>query len=231
MTDLMVQSNTNELKVRQRVRIRFSKLRDLRLIGHRDLARGLERLFRRAGLRLGMSEGFHPKPRMSFPSALAVGIEGCDEVMELELAENWTPQALSRRLADFTVPGIAFGSIEVCPQGTKKAQVRSLAYEIPIDTRHHRELPARIRRLMDSTSCVVVRAKDQKPMDIRPRLESLGFSDGILSMRILIAAEATPGPREVLAALGLPPDGGPHNGGYVARNGLFPKRKIVELKA
>ncbi len=37
---------------------------------------------------LGMSEGFHPKPRMSFPSALALGMEGPDEVMEMELAEH-----------------------------------------------------------------------------------------------------------------------------------------------
>ena len=65
----------------------FRKQGDLRLIGHRDLMRCLERLFRRAGLALGMSQGFHPKPRMTFPLALAVGIEGDDEVMELELTE------------------------------------------------------------------------------------------------------------------------------------------------
>ena len=35
--------------VRQRVRIRFAKQGDLRLIGHRDLMRTWERLFRRAG--------------------------------------------------------------------------------------------------------------------------------------------------------------------------------------
>ena len=74
--------------VRPRVRIRFCKQGDLRLIGHRDLMRCLERLFRRAGLTLGMSEGFHPKPRMTLPLALAVGIEGDDEVMELELSET-----------------------------------------------------------------------------------------------------------------------------------------------
>ena len=75
--------------VRLRVRIRFSKQGDLRLIGHRDLMRCLERLFRRAGLALSFSEGFHPKPRMTFPLALAVGIEGVDEVMEVELAERY----------------------------------------------------------------------------------------------------------------------------------------------
>lgn len=222
----MVQENTNELKIRQRVRIRFSKLRDLRLIGHRDLARLLERLFRRAGLRLGMSEGFHPKPRISFPSALAVGLEGHNEVMELELAENWTPQALQQRLDEFCPPDIVFGSIEVRPQGTKKAQVRSLSYEIPVDSRHRQELPDRIRRLMASNSCVVLRPKDQKPIDLRPRLESLSLTDDVLSMSILVAAEATPGPREVLAALQLPPAEG-----YACKNGLCPGRTNVELKA
>ena len=42
-------------------------------------------IFRRAGVAMGFSRGFHPKPRMTFPSALAVGIEGLDEVMEVEL--------------------------------------------------------------------------------------------------------------------------------------------------
>ncbi len=226
IADLMSQENRKEQKIRQRVRIRFSKLGDLRLIGHRDLARLMERVFRRAGLPLGMSEGFHPKPRISFPSALAVGFEGHNEVMELELAANWTPRALQERLDEFCPDGISFGSIEVCPPGTKKAQVRSLAYEIPIDSQHRRELPERISRLMASESCIVLRPKDQKPIDLRPRLKSLSLSDDVLSMCILVAAEATPGPREVLAALELPPAEG-----YTGISGLYPRRTIVELKA
>ena len=59
--------------LRRRIRIRFRKIDDVRQISHLDLIRTMERLFRRAGLQLGMSEGFHPKPRMSFPSALNVG--------------------------------------------------------------------------------------------------------------------------------------------------------------
>ncbi|MFH1921107.1 MAG: TIGR03936 family radical SAM-associated protein, partial [Planctomycetota bacterium] len=114
--------------VRQRVRIRFRKQGDLRLVGHRDLARSMERLFRRAGLRLGMSEGFHPKPRMSFPSALAVGIEGLDEVMELELAEHYSEEELLRRLASQALSGLAFESVEILPPGTRKARLKSAVY-------------------------------------------------------------------------------------------------------
>jgi uncharacterized protein (DUF2344 family) len=112
-----------ERMVRLRVRIRFSKQGDLRLIGHRDLMRCLERLFRRANLALGMSQGFHPKPRLTFPLALAVGIEGLDEVMELELAETITGEEVLQRLLAQAPAGLTFHSVEVLPEGCPKAQV------------------------------------------------------------------------------------------------------------
>ena len=121
-----------EHMVRLRVRIRFCKQGDLRLIGHRDLMRCLERLFRRAGLTLSFSEGFHPKLRMTFPLALAVGIEGVDEVMEVELAERYEADELRRRLTPHAPPGLVFRTIEVLPDGSKKAQVASASYEVPI---------------------------------------------------------------------------------------------------
>ena len=44
-----------------------------------------------------MSEGFHPKPRMNFPSALALGIAGLDEVLEVDLAESVRAERAARR--------------------------------------------------------------------------------------------------------------------------------------
>ncbi len=77
--------NQVEPITKTRLRIRFTKCGDLRWISHRDLARVWERLLRRAGLQLAFSQGFHPKPKISFPSALALGIEALDEVVELEV--------------------------------------------------------------------------------------------------------------------------------------------------
>ena len=91
---------------RHRIRIRFRKEDDLRLISHRDLVRTWERLLRRAGLRLSMTEGFHPKPRMNFPSALALGIAGHDELLELELAEPLSADELRGRLVGQLPPGM-----------------------------------------------------------------------------------------------------------------------------
>ena len=70
-------------------RIRFEKAERMRFLSHHDLMRLFERAFRRTGLPLRMTEGYNPHPVISFPTALALGIESLDEVVEFELS-RWT---------------------------------------------------------------------------------------------------------------------------------------------
>ena len=132
--------------IRLRVRIRFRKQEDLRWIGHRDLMRCFERIFRRAELPLGRSEGFHPKPRMTFPLPLAVGWTGVEEVMEFELSETFDAQSVERRLRPQLPPGLELASLEILPPGTKKASVRSASYEANIPPAARRRRPGEPRR-------------------------------------------------------------------------------------
>ena len=134
--------------VRLRVRIRFCKQDDLRLIGHRDLMRCFERLFRRASVPLGMSQGFHPKPRMTFPLPLAVGIEGADEVMELEMAESLSAEDLLARLKSQAPRGLTPLSVEILAPGAKKARAQSASYQAPIQPPLDCGLGERIERLL-----------------------------------------------------------------------------------
>ena len=206
--------------VRQRVRIRFCKQGDLRLIGHRDLVRSMERLFRRAGLRLGMSQGFHPKPRMSFPSALAVGIEGLDEVMELELAESCTAEDLTRRLAQQRLPGLIFSSIEPLAPGEKKARIRSTSYRIAVPPQRLGEANDRLSRLCSGATWMVEHPGKSAAIDLRPDLEQVHLQEGVLFMR-LRNREGGAGPRDVLAALGL---------SDLEEQGVYLTRTEVELQ-
>jgi radical SAM-linked protein len=189
--------------VRLRVRIRFCKQGDLRLIGHRDLMRCFERLFRRAGLPLGMSQGFHPKPRMTFPLPLAVGIEGVDEVMDLELAESFSAEDLLSRLKSQSPRGLTPLSAEILPPEAKKVRVRSATYEASIPPPIDSNLGERVDRLLAQSTCMITRARGRSAIDIRPLLEDLVLHEGMLSMRLRIEQEGSVGPREVLAALGL----------------------------
>ena len=89
-----------------KVRLRFAKRGDLRLVSHHDLMRCLERMARRAELPLAQSQGFNPRPKIAFTLALALGIEGHHEVVEMELAEPMEPSEVLRRLAAVSPPGL-----------------------------------------------------------------------------------------------------------------------------
>lgn len=188
--------------VRQKVRLRFRKQGDLRHIGHLDLLRTLERLFRRAGLNLSMTEGFHPKPRLSFPNALALGVEGVDEVMELELAEAMTAEEVLAALAPVCPPGLAFHSAEVLV-GKGKSPVARVTYELPIPAAREEQLAGKIRDVLASSSLPIRRAGREAPIDLRPVLEELVLADGTLRFTLKVEREAGVRPREVLALVGV----------------------------
>ncbi len=207
--------------VRLRVRIRFTKQGDLRFIGHRDLMRCFERVFRRAGPAMGFSRGFHPKPRMTFPSPLAVGIEGDDEVMEVELAESTAAEELLRRLSPHAPPGLAFRAAEVPPPGAGKARLHAVKYEVRIPPPPPPWLDRRIEQLLAAEAWPFIRPNGRR-IDLRPLVRELAFSDNALSMRLGVGpGGGAAGPRDVLAALGL--DG-------IENRGARLRRTAVEIK-
>ncbi|MCY4631790.1 MAG: TIGR03936 family radical SAM-associated protein [bacterium] len=75
-----------------RVRVRWSKHGKIRFCGHRDAARIWERAVRRAELPVAYSQGFTPRPRISFGLALATGQESVAEYLDVDL--RTTPEEL-----------------------------------------------------------------------------------------------------------------------------------------
>jgi len=185
--------------------------------------RCMERLFRRAGLTLSFSQGFHPKPRMTFPLALAVGIEGVEEVMEFELAESYTAEELQQRLSPQVPPGLEFRKIEVLPDGARKAQVRSVSYEVPIPLSHQTGLRGRVEELLATSSRPIERAHGRSPIDLRPNVLGMAYAEGgTLEMRLRVDSLGSVGPRDVLAALGL---------ADIEHQGVSLRRTAVEILA
>jgi len=92
----------------QRFRLRFEKAGAAALLGHLDLIRELPRALRRAGLRTAYTQGFHPKPNMTFGPALSLGVASLDEYMDVALVEPPPVDELLSRLARATPPGLKF---------------------------------------------------------------------------------------------------------------------------
>ena len=88
------------------VRIRFAKRGKVRFISHRDVARAFERAFRVEQLPLAFTEGFSPRPKVSFGLALSVGHESDAEYLDVELAEPVDVALLAGALSDALPEGM-----------------------------------------------------------------------------------------------------------------------------
>ena len=95
-----------------RVRLGFRKIGRAAYRGHLDLVRVLPRVFRRAGMPLYYSQGFHPKPEMVFSPALALGIASLAEYVDVKLDGDvpFVVDGLVARLNAVTEPGVEFTS-------------------------------------------------------------------------------------------------------------------------
>jgi len=186
-----------------RLRIRFTKAGDLRWISHRDLARVWERLLRRAGLQLAFSEGFNPKPRISFPTALALGIEALDEVVELEI------------VGEFDLATIEASVLEQLPEGMKLLEMRPLEAGLGkarfIAATYRAELPT---ELVEPTIAAAEQLRKRETIEIERDQKTIVCStqdphfdvrveDGYLVFSLPAIAQGSIRPLELLTCLGL----------------------------
>lgn len=190
--------------IRIRYRIRFAKTGLLRWISHRDLARLWERLLRRARLKLSMTEGFHPKPRVSFPSALALGVESHDEVVEIELAEPWDASTLLQKLRDDDQPGLTIKSVDQLPPQFGKAQLQSSDYTITVVAGiDPATIVSAIDQLKANPTVQIERKGKPVTIDIAAQIESIEHCDKELQLTLAASETATLRPSDVLDLLGF----------------------------
>lgn len=78
--------------------IEFSKINLMKYLGHIDLLKYFERLFRRAGIDVIFTSGFNPHPKMQFSSALSLGIESDCEILEFFTHTIYDTEDLKSRL-------------------------------------------------------------------------------------------------------------------------------------
>lgn len=188
----------------QRYSLRFRKEADLCWIGHHDLQRVMERTFRRAGLPLAMSGGFHPKPKLAFPSALGLGIAGLDEVCEAELTEPIAADTLRARLADHCPPGLTITRVEPLAADAQAAFPRAVEYELAIPAARRPGVQAALERFLAQTEHWITREEARaRRVDLRADVLHLELAEDVLRIRLRVTRAATARPREVLAALNI----------------------------
>jgi radical SAM-linked protein len=185
-----------------KVRIRFRKSGDLRLVSHLDLMRSFERMLRRAALPFRMTEGFHPTPRLVLAQSLPLGVVGHAEVAELELVEDVNPADVLSRLREQAPPGIEFLTAKAIPLKTTGRPRRAI-YRIAVADPPP-GLDDRIAQLLASPAVWAERERPRpRQVNIRPYVETLAFAGGALAMNIWLTQGGSARADEVAAAVGV----------------------------
>ena len=188
-----------------KVRLRFAKHGDLRLISHHDLMRCVERALRRAEIPVAVSQGFNPRPKVVFAQALALGIEGHREIVEMDLAEPMAPAEVLGRLAATAPPGLDWLDAEAAPPG-RPPRAETLHYAIEIPEDRHEAARAAIDALLADSRRLYTRHRPDRDvaLDLRPFVLGAELApSGTLRFRLKMTPDGSARPEEVLDTLGL----------------------------
>lgn len=194
-----------------RLRINFDKTEAMRFTGHLDLYRAWERAFRRAGLPLAYSQGFKPHPRIQIAAALPLGFTSSNDLMDVWLEEDLSPEIIRSRLEAVLPPGLQINELlQVAPnqpalQSILKASEYQITFIEPIP-----DLSERVEILLKSQHIDIERKG--KSYDLRPLLLSLEplpmNALGQQQIHTLLQTDTSihARPDELVSAMGVQPD-------------------------
>ncbi|HEX4541506.1 MAG TPA: TIGR03936 family radical SAM-associated protein [Acidimicrobiales bacterium] len=197
-----------------RIRIRFAKTGKVRWTSHRDVARMWERALRRVRLPVAYTEGFSPRPRVSFGLALPTGHESDAEYLDVELAGPGgreheltdLPAALSDALPD----GVDVLAAAVLDGRVPSLQhdVTSCSWEVEVVDVGQVQMAGLVDGALKASQLLVTRERKGRQVtdDLRPAIVSLGVLEGQQEGTLLGTELATHPrgvrPHELLQALG-----------------------------
>ena len=160
-----------------------------------------ERALRRSGLPLKLSEGFNPRPHLSFPMALALGVRSRAEILEVELTEWVSPRQAGLRLQGQLPGGIAITGAQSVQYG-EKAEVAASEYSVKMGAVPP-DFGARLEGFMSSRSAVVERSTKSgaKQVNVREFVKSARLDGGTLSLVLGVSPAGSVRPEEVLEGI------------------------------
>jgi radical SAM-linked protein len=195
-----------------KLRVRYAKLGKIRFLSHRDTARVWERALRRAGVPVASSEGFTPRPRVSFGLALPTGAESVAEYLDVELvagADRGDLESLPQHLTDVMPDGFTALVATALEPGAGSLQdvVTSVTWELsPPPGDEASSVGSAADRLLSAAALPLERERKggRRVDDVRPLIVSLTKSaDGGTMIAELATVGRSLRPAE-LASLAFP---------------------------
>jgi len=205
----------------QRLRIRFSRGKEVKFISHLDIMRFWERAMRRARVPLAYSEGFTPHPRISLAAPLALGVTSETEFMDIVLQRWVSPHWFTEGITQQLPAGIEVLAVFPVPMTLPSLQsaVRFAEYQVEVEALCSRkEIEAAIEQFLAREELPWHHQRDtgERNYDLRALVEDIWVMDwpsnptndrsghiGILAMNLRCDSGGSGRPEQVVLALGI----------------------------
>jgi radical SAM-linked protein len=194
-----------------RVRTKYEKGDPVRFLGHLDVARVIQIAVFRAKWPIEMSQGFSPRPRLSFYAPLPAGTAGTEEYFDAQLRAPWGLPGLARSLSESLPGGFWLHEVRGIPDKEESLEQRIVASRYSIDVKGvdagalSRSLDAFLAK--QEVFFDVVRPKETRTVDLRPFVLEVGETRAesgdraVLEMTLKHDAGRTIRPQWVLGSL------------------------------
>jgi radical SAM-linked protein len=195
-----------------RFRITYSKTNPMRYTGNLDVHKVWERTFRRAGLPLAYSQGFHPQPRLNQACPLPLGMISKCEVVDVWIEDDLVSKELvTEKLVQSVPDGLEIQEVMDVPLNAPALQCLVLSAEYNIHFSEmitDAEIKSKLEGILNSNS--LVRERRGKTYDLRPLIQEarvISENNTSPTLILLLAAgqNASGRPDEVLSVLGIDP--------------------------
>ncbi len=190
------------------IRVQYQKLGDISYISHLDIVKLMERISRRAGIKLSYSQGFSPHPKTSFSPALSVGMQSYCEYIDLELEdESISLDELIERYNTASVEGIIFTKAKKFEDKTEALMsfITHSKFEFEIDDEINFDSIMNAIDTINSSKTImfsrISKSGNEIPYDMKEYIEELSYDKkkNIIKSTICTSSAKTLNPRALLS--------------------------------
>ena len=193
-----------------KLRVRYTKNGKVRFVGHRDVARIFDRAIRKLRLPTAYTEGFSPRPKISFGLALSVGHESDAEYLDIELAAPADLEGLCEQFTAALPNGFSVaGIVEVDPkQESLQQAISCCTWQIEVLGLSLQDAEVAVAAALSTDDLSLERMRKGKPstVNVRPAIHELfvvGPTDGGAQLEVELATvPIAVRPSELIRVLG-----------------------------
>jgi radical SAM family uncharacterized protein/radical SAM-linked protein len=128
--DIARRSNIEKQTTYKKLSVFYSKQDAAKYFGHLELVNIFLRALKRADIEVKFSEGFHPKPKVSFDNPLPVGIESLKERFIVTVPDHIRPQAVMDGLNAHLPAGLLITDCQLAPKKTPATRHQRIRYQV-----------------------------------------------------------------------------------------------------